>query len=422
MTSGAVIVLGVTGDLGFAAGTFLAGFHRHNPSFAGEVVILHDGLLPQDRAALSGITPRLRLEDFDADRAIARLGATADLPVATITRALSRWSPMILAKFEMFDWLDRYDTAVWFDADMLVQAPLDDLWQAGPLAWRALAEGALLRRARVLGQLEDLILTHDTPLPNGGLVVAQRVLRDRWGIAAADLYRMAAHLLQRTRATTIDELSLFLLTSNRGLPVTALDPDLNHSVAQEGSGRARILHAIGPDKFWNAAPLRQACPQWQADHDLWLAAGGSPAPAASRMADLHGMTPDVLLAQARNRSFWDDLWRWLGPQLPLGLWPDLRSERTSLRLYPTGGDRRNWLELARLASDKRLRVSVGLDHYPRRDRGETEHRLAQALTASGLTLEIQRRRRATSWATEVSLTEVSATLQRLRDALVATGS
>ena len=47
------LVLGITADLDFAAGAFLAGFRRHNPDFSGEVVILQDGLPPASQAALS---------------------------------------------------------------------------------------------------------------------------------------------------------------------------------------------------------------------------------------------------------------------------------------------------------------------------------------------------------------------------------
>lgn len=410
------LVLGITADLDFAAGAFLAGFRRHNPDFAGEMVILQDGLPPASQAALSRLEPRLRLEPYGRAQARARLAAAGLTRPAQIGRALDRRSPMILAKFEMFDWLDRYETAVWCDVDMLVRAPVADLWQAGPLGWRSLADGALIRRQRTLSAVAELMKVHDVPLPNGGVVVAGADLRDRWRIGAADLYAMVAELVRRTRAETLDELALFLLASAHGIPVTALDPALNQSVTAPGPQAARILHAIGPDKFWNSAPLRLTCPDWQADHDRWVAAGGRPAPPPGRLAEVQPLAPDAALAAARNRAFWQDLWHDLGPALPTGLWPDLRTDRPYLRLYLTGHDRSAWAELTAAPAADRLRIAVGLERADLRDDGLPD-RLHQALTATGLGLMRKDARLLHVWFREIPRDAVPATLGQMRDAL-----
>lgn len=410
------LVLGITADLDFAAGAFLAGFFRHNPGFAGDVVVLHDGLDEQARQALARLAPRLRLEPFGAAQVRTRLIA-AGLDRPQIRRALARRHPMILAKFEMFDWLDRYETAVWCDADMLVQAPVGDLWAAGPLAWRALADGALGRRKATLGAVEHLLRVQDVPLANGGVVVAGAGLRDK-GLGARDLYTMAAELVRHTRAEALDELALFLLASHHGLAVTALDGGLNHSVATPGAAQARILHAIGPDKFWNAAPLRQTCPQWQADHDLWVAAGGRPAPDPDRLTGVHPMTPDATLAAARNRLFWQQIWHDLGPALPAGLWPDLRPDLPQLRLHLTGHDRHLWAELAPTASPGRLRLAVGVDKQGAPDPALIVQ-LHQTLAATGLALRYKDARAVHVWFTETVPPALPAALALLREAMAA---
>ncbi|WP_323038424.1 hypothetical protein [Gemmobacter sp.] len=405
------LVLGITADLDFAAGAFLAGFLRHNAGFAGDVVVLHDGLGAQAQQALSRLAPRLRLEPFGPARARARL-MQAGLDRPRIRRALARRNPMILAKFEMFDWLDRYDSVVWCDADMLVQAPVGDLWGAGLLGWRGLADGALARRGATLRAVEHLLTVHDVPLPNGGVIVAGADLRHR-GLGARDLYAMVAQLVRHTRAEALDELALFLLASHHRLAVTALDPGLNQSVAMPGAAQARILHAIGPDKFWNAAPLRQSCPQWQADHDLWVAAGGRPAPAPDRLTDVHPMAPDAALAAARNRAFWQEFWRDLGPALPDGLWPDLRPDLPYLRLHLTGQDRHLWAELTPTATPGRIRLAVGLERTATADPAP----LHRTLAASGLGLRYKDARAHHVWFTESPRDGLPAALALLRDAL-----
>lgn len=414
MTS--ALVLGVTADLDFAAGTFLAGFFRHNPGFAGDVVVLHDGLSPAAQAALARLAPRLRLEPFGPRRARLRLAAAGLGRPAQIRRALAGRSPMVLAKFEMFDWLDRYESVVWCDADMLVQAPIGGLWQAGPLAWRALADGALARRRGVLEALPHLIRAQDVPLPNGGVVVAGAALRSQWGLGTADLYAMAAELVRHTRAGTLDELALFLLASRHALPVTALEPGLNHSVAAPGAEQARILHAIGPDKFWNATPLRHACPQWQADHALWVAAGGRPAPEPERLADVHPMAADAALAMARNRAFWQELWQDLGPALPPGLWPDLDTGAPFLRFHLTGHGRTLWAELTPAPAPGRLRLAAGAERATLPDPGLPE-RLHAALAATGLGLTRKDARLLHVWFTEIPRGAAPAALALLRGAL-----
>ena len=411
------LVLGITADLDFAAGTFLAGFFRHNPGFDGDVVVLHDGLRQDAQQALAHLAPRLRLEPYGPRRARRRLAEAGLERPAQIHKALGRRSPMMLAKFEMFDWLDRYETCVWCDCDMLVQAPVSDLWQAGPLGWRALAAGALGRRAQVLASVSHLLTVPDVPLANGGVVVAGAALRTRWGLGARDLYAMAAELVRHTRIETLDEMALFLLASHHGLPVSALDPGLNHSIAAPGTVRARILHAIGPDKFWNAAPLYHACPQWRADHDLWIAAGGRPAPAPTRLTQVHPLAPDAALAAARNREIWHTLWADLGPSLPPGLWPDLATDRPFLRLYPTGQGRAVWAELTPTAVPDRFRMAVGVERAQVSDPALPD-RLHDALAATGLRLKRKDARVVHVWFAEVPRNTIPAALTLMRDALI----
>lgn len=414
MTGQQALVLGVTGNLGFAAGTAVAAFVHHNPGWQGTVTVLHDGLTSADAAALARLAPRLRLIPFGRDQAVARLAAAGMDPAAGLER-LGRWGAMTLAKFEMLDWLDRHDTCLWLDADVLVQGPIGALWQVpGPLAWRPLPEGALGRRSEVLTAMAPEIVHPGVPLANGGVVVAGAGLRAR-GIDAAALWSGAARLMAQTRAGTVDELALFLLASRHGLPVTPLDTAFNHPADQPGAAQAHIVHAIGPDKFWNAPALRHGYPGWQAAHDRWVALGGTPAPAPNRLLDVHPADPAEVFAFARNRAFWQALWHDLGPALPRGMWPDLRTERAFLRLHLTGAPRGLWIDLVRAASPRRLGVGIGLERRRLDDTG-----LSDRIDAALPYPRPQRHdgRRLTEWRAEVPLDAVPETVQGMRDALL----
>ncbi len=409
----ALLVLGVTGPLGFAAGTVLAAFRAHNPDWAGAVAVLHDGLSPPDAAALARLGLPVRLVPFGPAQVAARLAA-AGMPGTGAPDRLGRWGWMALAKFEMLDWLDRHPACVWLDADVLVQGPVADLWMAGPLAWRPLPDAALGRRAAVLDALAPGPRPPGVPLPNGGVVVAGAGLR-AIGLDAAALWAQAARLLLHSRAGSVDELALYLLACRHGVPVTALDSSLNHPADQPGAARARIVHAIGPDKFWNTAALHQGYPGWQAAHARWVAAGGTPAPAPDRLLDVHPADPAAVIAAARNRAFWQTLWPDLGPALPRGLWPDLRSDRAFLRLHLTGASRALWIDLARAASPRRLGVSIGVERRRLDDPG-LPARIDAALPHPRPLRHDGRR--LTEWRAEVPLDAVPETVQGLRDALL----
>lgn len=409
------LVLGVGASLGFAAGTVLAGFLRHNPGFAGDVLLFHDGLSDRDLNAMQRMGARVLPVTLGADRIGQRL---RDAGLADDAQgALKRRHPMILAKLAMLDWLDRYDTLLWCDADVLIRAPLDDLWQAGPLTWRPLPTAAFGRRRSVLPEGFDPATA--PPLPNAGIVVVQAEVRHRYGLDAAATFAEAAAVLNRGHAASPDELALHAAAMRRGIPVQALDQGFNHPVDQPGGDQAAILHAIGPDKFWNAAPLRQGHPQWQADHAQWLAAGGSPAPEPDRLLAVHPPDPAQALVFARNRAFWQSVWPDLGPLVPRGLWPDLRSERPFLRLFLTGdADRTMWIDLGRTAHPLRLGLTLALDRRRLTD-PDLSDRLAVALEAvQRPALTRKDGRRLTEWAGAAPVDAVPDALQALQAALV----
>lgn len=416
MTARCALVLGVTGNLDFAAGAVIASFVRHNPGFRGDIVVLHDGLSPGALTALARLAPQVHCVPMDRAMVLARLTRAGLRTPATLDR-LGRWGAMTLAKFEMFDWLDRYDSVVWADADVLIQGPVPDLWQAGPLAWRPLPPGAADRREAVLTALAPLIHHPGLPLPNGGIVVAQSGLRAK-GCDAAALYAHAAWLLDWTATSTVDEWALFLLASVQAGTAHALPDDLNHPADRPGARHARIVHAIGPDKFWNAPPLRQGFPGWMAAQDVWVAAGGAPAPAPDRLLEVHPDDPAETLVFARNRAFWQALWPVLGPAMPRGVWPDLRTERAVLRLYLTGASRHVWLDLARTANARCLRIGLGVERRKLGDAGLPGRIDAVLAQSPALRLHRHEGRRLTEWTADRALDAVPETVQTLRDVLV----
>jgi hypothetical protein len=116
-----LLLLGVTGDMAFAAGCLLLALRRHSPGLKADIRIYIDDALPESDAAL--------LRGLGADLA---LYAPPDCALDPAARAL--FSRMCLARFEGFRLLDRYRSVVWLDVDTAIQDDVSELFDWGPLS------------------------------------------------------------------------------------------------------------------------------------------------------------------------------------------------------------------------------------------------------------------------------------------------
>ena len=115
------VVMGITGNWAFAAGTVLLALRRHNPALNADIIVFCDGTLPaEDARILQGLG--------------AQLVPFTPIDAALTAEALSVFSPLSLAKFHCFDLLRHYESVVWLDSDILVQDSLEELFAFGPLA------------------------------------------------------------------------------------------------------------------------------------------------------------------------------------------------------------------------------------------------------------------------------------------------
>ncbi|MDN5787997.1 glycosyltransferase [Pseudorhodobacter sp.] len=403
------IVCGVSADHAFALAALIVGFARNNPEFNGDFVVFHSGLSVEDQVRLRALWPRVAFHPFDAQTLSARFAAGTDL-----IEVLAFYSPLIFAKFEMLDLLDHYDQCLWLDVDMLIQRSLAQMWGFDGLAWRPLPDGAFARRAKVMSAFAALRGDGSMPLPNGGAVGMGQALRGR--LAKDDLYAMAAQLMTETDAHSVDELALFFTAASRGLPLHLLDLRFNHPVVAPGAREAAIVHAIGPDKFWNSAPLQLGYPAWADAAQSWLDLGGSGYDGPQRLVDVQAATPDAALKAARNRSFWQGVYDALHADLPPQLCVDLRSDGAALRFYIRGLTDSAHLRLTRQPNERRIGVEVSFADdaivAP-----ALFARLDGVAFARGKPLELTRTKTGWAYGTVVPLSECSAVLRRIGAAL-----
>lgn len=347
------IVCAISADYAFALGSLITGFQRHNPDFLGRFVVFHDGLTDAQQSQLGALGCQLVFHAFGLRDVAARFGKGVDLD-----KVLSLYSPMIFAKFEMLDLLADYDICLWLDVDILVQGNLSEIWAFETLAWRPLHQGAFARRAAVMAEFADVCGDGTLPLLNGGVVGMGQGLRGQ--VSPADLYAMAARLLAQTDATSVDELALYFTSASRALDVHVLEERFNHPVVAPDVRDAVLVHAIGPDKFWNSAPLRLAYPEWAQNLAAFHAVGGAGYNGALRLDDVQAASPDKALKAARNRAYWQQTYAALRPELPSALQVDLDSQHKRLRFFYEGADG-VYLHLIRQMNERRIGIEV---HFP----------------------------------------------------------
>ncbi|MDP3197356.1 glycosyltransferase [Tabrizicola sp.] len=348
MTSKA-IVLGITADLAFAAGTLLASIRAQDPACDATVLILHDGLDMDQQEALGRVWPGCRFRVFDTEAAVARLGTASE----QVAGFLKHYSALVLAKLDLPELLAEFDKVLWLDADILVRGRLDGLWDFDCLAWRSLPDGAFKRREKALGVFADLKLDPSVPLLNGGVIGLSRRFVELGG-SSTMLRGFARRLAGHAPSSQIDELPWYLAAASRAMPVTVLPMALNHPVGAKGADAAVVVHAIGAHKFWNCTPLLQLFPDWSRHQETWVAQGGRPYAGEVLLAEVHPVEPHEVFRAAQARAHWLAVFEDLRPVLPRGMVVDLRHDQKHLRIFLHARPETEHLRLHRHANEKRI--------------------------------------------------------------------
>ena len=262
------VVMGITGNWAFAAGTVLLALRRHNPHLNADIIVMCDGSLPAEDARI--------LQDMGAQ-------LVPFTPVdATLTEeALSVFSPLSLAKFHCFDLLRHYESVVWLDSDILVQDGLEELFACGPLAL-ALEDpefsdppGAKPAQINLHGTVQDFDSGADNL--NSGVIVFRNDLPAPENLRQMCLDFVCRHgtLLRYPDQAAFNALAQRLLRQEPPC-VQQLPQRFNAHPRNPAATYAPVVHAFGAYKLWNDGLTATCFPEWQRDYARWLRLGGSP--------------------------------------------------------------------------------------------------------------------------------------------------
>jgi hypothetical protein len=263
-------MLGITGDMAFAAGCLLRAVRRHSPGLAADIRIYYDGLSESDA----------RLLAEDGAELAPYVPPAGDLH----PEALKTFSPLCLARFEAFRLLGRYHSIVWLDVDTAVQDDITPLFDYGPFSLApedphfgdAGGSKAGINVYPGAPPLPDLDCA--APNLNSGVMTVRRAgLPDPEALYCrlTERLRVFGPTLRYPDQALLNELAQYLEREHPGafhpLPYERFNAHPRNPRALD----AAVVHAFGAYKLWDDGLTRCAFPEWQRDYLRWLARGGS---------------------------------------------------------------------------------------------------------------------------------------------------
>ena len=352
------VVFGVTKDLDFALGAMIIGFLKHNEDYDGHFVVFHDGISQEQQNVFKSIYSAISFRQFAEATVHDRLAKVMDPESAS--KIIDRYSHFYFAKFEMFDLLDEFERVVWMDVDMLVRGSLDDLWDFDEFCWRETTSGTQKKQAKMYEEFKGEIKGVEYHSPNGGLIGVSKKSAVNYGICSDTAYLHFGQFRKKFDAVQGDEFSMFMCAAANRAAVKVLDiTEFNCPSATPGVQNAKIIHAIGKDKFWNNHALKLAYPDWWMWHDEWVRLGGQ-----KTTAKLSGggtvKTPNGLVYSARFEHHWKSLFAGIWDKLPVGFIPDVLMHRKFYQIFISGFPQKQLhIEITKL--DKRFDLSIHIE-------------------------------------------------------------
>ena len=192
----------------------------------------------------------------DVKRALAKAGIGVEVikykpPVNWFelwsSRAVAYFSPLVLAKFEVFSHLQDHKSCLWLDYDIVIQSPLSEILDADEIDMAFMTVPNGMRRQFIEA---PSFIPEEASGMSAGLIAANETFPE-YEAATSRLYatyRLHARNLFMPEQAIFD---LFLLDKEFEL----LELPASNFCAFPGhaeSELATVIHSWGPNKFWNS--------------------------------------------------------------------------------------------------------------------------------------------------------------------------
>ncbi|MCK8780573.1 FkbM family methyltransferase [Rhizobium sp. NTR19] len=344
------IMFAVTANLAFAVGNMIVGLRKHNPDMYDTIVIFHDGIPEDQKAALIQLDERCEFRELTKDQWLRRhFGDDQDMEVQRrVNDALGRYSHFMLVKLDVFDLLKEFRQVLFLDADMLISGDLSPILQHRPMAWREGTKKLIQKFHPFTTEHDDFKgITDRQTIPNGGLIFVTDDLPHEKMLD--DAYRFISTYLGKI-AYTIDETAFGWVAFRHGISATLLPVKFNRWYGHADESTV-ITHPIGERKFWNDAVVALAFPQWQENNAAWIAAGGKAYSGPVTRRDLVPTESKNILEVFNNTETWRRAYETIRMSLPVELVPPSNFSKRYFPLHMRGIDKAIHYELRATGED-----------------------------------------------------------------------
>lgn len=256
------IVLGSSCDMAFAIGTFLIDLKKHSPNLVDDVIIYHDGISKKDQKVMNQILPAKFIKYK------LSFGNNMNPYVQ------NRFSDLVFYKYECLKLLEEYKTVIATDFDIVL---LDDISEIAQKTNENITCKMLINNNGLYNYFDQNVIENNDfkydmniTTMSAGLIVFYDSLKDfnnMYNYCIENTLKFSKYLL-------LPEQAIFsLMINDFNIKPEKIEREIwvVHPKDINERPKAKILHALGDDKFWDRLPNEQ----WNENYNTWLSMGGS---------------------------------------------------------------------------------------------------------------------------------------------------
>lgn len=257
-------VMGISGNLAFAAANVAIGLNKHVKDVDYDIVIYYLSLEPQDKAALELISNVVLVKyEFNQELEVC---LRENLPEECRFRTRERL--MCFAHYDSFLLLADYESVVWLDADILVQEDISDCIDMGPIG---LCSDEGYSVANQFVEIPDDKYDYAKPGVRIGIMILNNKLpyRQIYDWCIANTFKYVKYLKNPEQAVINLMLQEFSMSNNE-IPV-----GWHEDARSRYASVSKIIHFGTEEKVWNTQLLLDCYPEWHRNNLEWLKLGGT---------------------------------------------------------------------------------------------------------------------------------------------------
>lgn len=252
-------------------GNLLVQLQETNEGLFEEAIIYYEKLDNNDKKVIEKIMPcRFIKFDYHLPDSVSKLPA------------FDKFSPLMFARYYMFDLLDEYETITWIDTDVLITGKLDPIIEKARI--NGMSANFEDKENKSYKNTDTMRTSFIRPMSEYDMT---KYNMSSGLITVCDNLKNYKEMTKWCFEKTIEYADNFVLPDQAVLNMLIQDYDIDVAcVGEHGAycfypsynrdaSKAKIVHAWGARKFWRSWYLFKTYPKWYEYYQKWLKLGGS---------------------------------------------------------------------------------------------------------------------------------------------------